>query len=550
MPRLPVRVRMNKVRFRPPRQRNVPVLPAVLSGRSLDIHPDKLALVQRKARLVAEHMSAPDVPFSVQKLAKASWVKKPGEKMNIEKPFTLRELADPAGAFPKHGQLIFVFRHVRTNQILYSFTEVLDESHLKQIPFFAKHSTPPSLRRDMWTPHCVVSFPTPEQGHNAFRKLREFRKLHELCWDKTNPEWIRESDRSRMKKIMNQRANTSADLARVLSMQAKQSVWMQKRLDDREKQTKHFLHGNTDITIDAEKDKKIIQKKKALLMKGRLATIQEMAKLANSGEINRLAVERRNLTWRLERIRPGKNDKLAERLKKAILANKNRTDNLLWAKRRAHALTTVQEELEKQATEKDKQVEKLERTVLRLQASLKRLTLPARRIERKAMIRQAKEKLRIAQEEAEERAALAREKTETGDHHATQAILPRHLTTPLPAAFVTKGVEIQWADLLDGEYAKGTWPEGIVHTVLPLTEQRAQTTPMRQAEYLKEIEEDKKRIYDDWVSRYTAANSEITMEDLSEEAVEARMRRKVGLRRYLTLPTLRNPFKRRAEPEF
>ncbi|KAF2798202.1 hypothetical protein K505DRAFT_322069 [Melanomma pulvis-pyrius CBS 109.77] len=550
MPRPPVRVRLNKVRFRPPRQRVEPRMPTITRDKgwketmSIETHPGysgQLANLQRKARMIAEHKSMPDTPMNVQKLANATWVKEPGQKITAEKPFTLRDLADPAGAFPEHGQLIFVFRNVQTNQILYSLSEVLDESHLRQIPFFAKHSTPPSLRRDVWTPHCVVSFPTPEQGHNAFRKLREFRKLHELCWDRTNPEWTRMNDKTKMRKIMNQRANTTADLAKVLSMQAEQGVWMQQNLEDRERQQKEFLYGKEDIQIDPENDKKKERKKKEELVKGKWPAIKEMAKLAEGAEINRLAVELKNLTWRLERIRPGKNDKLEERLKKAILSNKNRTNRLLWARRRTYAFTKAHEELEQQANSKDKRVQKLENKIQYLEEGLKRLTLPERKKEHKESIAQLEGELLIAQEEADEKARIAREKADAEDHYAAKSILPRHLTTPLPTPYVADGIEIQWADLLDGEYAKGEWPEGVEHAILPLTEQRIQTTPMRPEEFEAAVEADRARILEDWLAEFETVNNPPAQ---VVGQVTGKIEEKTGLRKYLSIPALKNPFKR------
>lgn len=45
--------------------------------------------------------------------------------------------------------------------------------------------------------------------------------MHELCWDKTNPEWKKLDKKKLIKAIMNQRANASADLAKVLFIQQK-----------------------------------------------------------------------------------------------------------------------------------------------------------------------------------------------------------------------------------------------------------------------------------------------------------------------------------------
>ncbi len=41
------------------------------------------------------------------------------------KPYTLRDVVDPAGT-ARHGQIIYVFRSIKTNQIIYSLQELLD----------------------------------------------------------------------------------------------------------------------------------------------------------------------------------------------------------------------------------------------------------------------------------------------------------------------------------------------------------------------------------------------------------------------------------------
>ena len=43
-------------------------------------------------------------------------------------PFTLKKLADPDG-IARHGHIIYVFRHIKTNQIIYSLQELLDVLH-------------------------------------------------------------------------------------------------------------------------------------------------------------------------------------------------------------------------------------------------------------------------------------------------------------------------------------------------------------------------------------------------------------------------------------
>lgn len=41
------------------------------------------------------------------------------------KPFTLRDVVDPEGK-ARHGEIIYVFRNTKTNQIIYSLQELLD----------------------------------------------------------------------------------------------------------------------------------------------------------------------------------------------------------------------------------------------------------------------------------------------------------------------------------------------------------------------------------------------------------------------------------------
>lgn len=45
--------------------------------------------------------------------------------MTPRRPYTLRDLVDPKGT-KEHGEIIYVFRHTITNQIIYSLQELLD----------------------------------------------------------------------------------------------------------------------------------------------------------------------------------------------------------------------------------------------------------------------------------------------------------------------------------------------------------------------------------------------------------------------------------------
>jgi len=138
--------------------------------------------------------------------------------------------------------------------VLYSLTSRLESSHLKQLPDIGANHTPPSLRKDMWRPLWRVQFQdTPhskQQALHAFKKLREWRKLHELCWKpseemrrpfteiqieklqshldqrggskkETVYDLIKRHKRKmRVRIIRDQKANSVADLAAVLKEQA------------------------------------------------------------------------------------------------------------------------------------------------------------------------------------------------------------------------------------------------------------------------------------------------------------------------------------------
>ncbi|KAL8662607.1 MAG: hypothetical protein Q9202_004565 [Teloschistes flavicans] len=131
----------------------------------------------------------------------------------------VREIAE-------HGTQIFVYNNIRTNQVVYSLTRVLDNhSALKQLPFLGKKTVPSTIRKDLWHPLCHVSFPRASAGLIAYRRLREFRRLHETSYPLS---LIRENNakrgpllpkKKRGKILMNQKANTVADLAKVLELQ-------------------------------------------------------------------------------------------------------------------------------------------------------------------------------------------------------------------------------------------------------------------------------------------------------------------------------------------
>lgn len=122
----------------------------------------------------------------------------------------------------------------------------LHQNHaaLKQIPFLGKKTVPASLRKDLWQPFCMVEFPSSIQGLIAFRKLREFRRLHETTYPLsiiTQNEGPHKGQllgtKKRGKVLMNQKANSVADLAAVLLQQERPPT--EDAIANSEKKLKH-----------------------------------------------------------------------------------------------------------------------------------------------------------------------------------------------------------------------------------------------------------------------------------------------------------------------
>ncbi|KAG9969435.1 hypothetical protein KCU98_g15100, partial [Aureobasidium melanogenum] len=117
-----------------------------------------------------------------------------------------------------HGRHLFVYHQIWTNQVVYSLERSMNNNQvLKQLTFAGKKTLPSALRKDMWRPLLTATFPSPEQGLAAFRKLRELRMLHEHNWEHPDPDARKmPSKKMRGHIIMDQKANSIADIAWVL----------------------------------------------------------------------------------------------------------------------------------------------------------------------------------------------------------------------------------------------------------------------------------------------------------------------------------------------
>lgn len=372
-----------------------------------------------------------------------------GKRVNApERPFTLRDVVDPRG-HAQHGQIIYIFRNIKTNQIIYSLSELLQDHHLEQLPFIGKHSKTPTIRPDEWTPHCVVAFPTAQQGHNAYRKLRELRKLHELAWDKNNPEWHKISVERRMKKIMDQRANTSADLAEVLRLQGEHGDKMEEARTEQQQKVSEFL------------DKKWSE------IEGLTAAMAKKEK--ETDNIKWLEHQVRSLDFKLG-VKHNQNEADQRRLKNAKIIQEIRLNKLKYALRKSDQLR----ELDIALTEKSQPARELgaetKLNMLREQADDLRNKYPVNtRLGQTEMDELANLDQQIA---TLEEAFDAKEQIESRSDHISRSVLPPKLKNTLPIPYTLEGISIKWTELTDASYAVGSWPELIEHETLDYNKER------------------------------------------------------------------------------
>ena len=116
-----------RLRFRAPK----PLRPLNLAH----IKPDTHTALHQRLRAHAVELSKPQTPLSLHIVVDPRWKPQPGKRPFREsyKPHTVRDLVDPEGD-AKHGQIIYVFANVKTNQVIYSLNEMLDACHPTHLP--------------------------------------------------------------------------------------------------------------------------------------------------------------------------------------------------------------------------------------------------------------------------------------------------------------------------------------------------------------------------------------------------------------------------------
>lgn len=258
----------------------------------------------------------------------------------------------------------------------------------------------------------------------------------------------------RMKKIMNQRANMSADLAAVLQTQDKYAEKMTQAQEERRLKENEYLDKKWE-EIDALANAALGKEKEA-------------------DNVKWLENQIRSLTVKLN-MKHNQNEADQKRLKSARNIQEIRLRKIQYALRKAEQYKTIQEGLVAKAAPAKELGAEQKLDEMRKNAVLLREAVahpdPTRSAEDLAMDRDllANQELDIT---ALEEAFEAKAQSENRDHYIARSILPPNLKKPLPTPFSLEDVRIQWADVRDAMYAANKWPELIEHESLALNKSR------------------------------------------------------------------------------
>lgn len=269
----------------------------------------------------------------------------------------------------------------------------------------------------------------------------------------------------RAKKIMNQRANMSADLAAVLSIQE--------------------THG---MNVSEEQEKH--ENESGEWMDKRWKSITDLATAAKSKEkladnIKWLEHQERSLNAKLK-MKHNQNEAAQKRLLAAKEGITTRLRKVSYAVRKAEQFKHMQEDLTTasalaSAAGAEEKLAKLRRDAHVLETSLDN---PHPTLTHKEIANFRTVLTQLQTEIADLEKAFAAKKTlDNRTHFIAQSVLPRHMRKALPAPYTLQGVRVRWADLEDAMYARGQWPAAIEHEALDVYAARRNIALLTKEEY-------------------------------------------------------------------
>jgi hypothetical protein len=284
--------------------------------------------------------------------------------------------------------------------------------------------------------------------------------------------------KTRIKKIMDQRANTSADLAEVLRIQE--------------------AHGAKTTEEQLE-----LQKKATTFLDKRWEQIDALAnaglaKAKPTDNVKWLQGQIRSMELKLK-MRHNQNEADQKSLKAAKESLETRLRKLQYALRKAEQFKNLQEDLTRRAAPANELGAQGKLDELRDQARVLQEALdnpdPTRSQADLKMDRELLESHRSDISRLEQ-AFEAKAQAEDRNHYIARSVLPKALKTPPVTPYTLEGVSVRWADMQDALYAAGQWPEAIEHEPLEIHKARGETLLLSAEEFEIEKNNEVSRVMD------------------------------------------------------
>jgi hypothetical protein len=332
---------------------------------------------------------------------------------------------------------------------------------LQQLPFIGKHSVPPKIRHDLWTPHCRVGpFPTAKQGQDALKKLQELRRLNLYNWNKTNAKLVEEmkeedwadvqtprnagiakkpllvmnwhkpgflQKRKLIRLLMDYRANATADLARVLSIQQQMGKEVYDKYRERVKERNRSIRSGW-------------------------TELRSLTQEVDAGQVKELDAHIANLSMQRTAALEQSQKEQVKIIDKEIATLRKEIEKMHWASR-------MVQELDKRQADIDADFEGRMTRYNEHRLKLGKHTAPTPTAE-------------TAQPAAAQDTPTTSDRTPKKRENTFAARIHPTLPRSSPTGFSLRNIECHWADLYDAEHATKHWPPQIVHDTLQLTVQK------------------------------------------------------------------------------
>jgi hypothetical protein len=346
----------------------------------------------------------------------------------------------------------------------------------RQFPDTGANTSFTHLRKDLWRPLWTLSIPEGEhadaQGRHVFKKLREWRKLHETSWEppallslnhsKKEIERLEEQlrDRGGSKKenaydvirhkkkklrvaaVLDQRANSVADLAAVLAAQEALGAKTQQMKDEEAKSRRAY----------------------------QVQTMIDMAKEVEQGALDEVKLQMKQMKEQLKSSASDESTEMSKtQLRKQLKDAIARRTKLNWS---SSNVERVKAELKESGAELSP-----EQLDARLRESLPEFPAP-RSIPKRGPLR-----ARIQRENA--------------------------------PVFSTEGIVIKWANHLDAEFAE-SWPETVDHQPMGFARNRA---PNADQEPIMDVETSRQTRSKAYLARrgLASASEQVVVAETSEK---------------------------------